>query len=44
MDYNKPLINVFIGLFVSIIQGALMPIFGGVMAKMLFVLMDGNIE
>jgi hypothetical protein len=40
LDYNRPRINIFIGIFVSIFQGALMPIFGGVMAKMLFVLMD----
>jgi ATP-binding cassette subfamily B (MDR/TAP) protein 1 len=38
--YSRPRINIFIGLLVSILQGALMPIFGGVMAKMLFVLMD----
>lgn len=40
MDYNQPRINILIGITVSILQGALMPIFGGVMAKMLFVLMD----
>ncbi|CDW80084.1 abc transporter family protein [Stylonychia lemnae] len=38
--YNRPRINIFIGIFVSIAQGGLMPIFGGVMAKMLFVLME----
>jgi len=40
LDYNRPRINIFIGIFVSVAQGGLMPIFGGVMAKMLFVLME----
>jgi ABC-type multidrug transport system fused ATPase/permease subunit len=40
LDYNRPKINIFIGCLVSIIQGSLMPMIGGVMAKMLFVLMD----
>lgn len=40
MAYNRPLCNIFIGLFVSILQGSLMPLIGALMAKMLFVLMD----
>jgi hypothetical protein len=32
----------FLGLFISIIQGAFMPVIGGIMAKMLFVLMEVN--
>ena len=39
-EFNRPRFLVFIGFFVSVIQGALMPIFGGVMAKMLFVLLN----
>jgi hypothetical protein len=29
-----------LGLFISVIQGAFMPLIGGIMAKMLFVLME----
>lgn len=39
-EYNKPRINIVIGLVISIIQGGFMPLIGAVMAKMLFVLME----
>lgn len=40
IDFNQPRANIFVGITVSVLQGALMPVFGGVMAKMLFVLMN----
>lgn len=40
LAFNQPRYNIFIGILMSIMQGALMPVFGGVMAKMLFVLMN----
>jgi hypothetical protein len=40
LGYNRPRINILIGILVSIVQGALMPFIGAIMAKMLFVLMD----
>jgi hypothetical protein len=36
--YNKPVINVVIGGLASIIQGAISPLFGGILAKILFAL------
>ena len=39
-SYNKPKINIAIGLIISVIQGGFMPLIGAVMAKMLFVLME----
>ena len=39
-DYNRPRINIAIGLVISIIQGGFMPLIGAIMAKMLFVLME----
>lgn len=38
--FNTPKINIFLGIFVSIIQGGLMPMIGALMGKMLFVLME----
>jgi hypothetical protein len=38
--YNDPKIVAYIGMLFSCLHGSLMPIFGGVMAKMLFVLLD----
>ena len=38
--YNRPRINILLGILVSIVQGAFMPIIGAIMAKMLFVLME----
>jgi hypothetical protein len=35
---SKPKINIVIGIFVSILQGSLLPIFGILLGKMLFVL------
>ena len=35
---SEPKINIFIGVFVSVLQGALLPIFGILLGKMLFVL------
>lgn len=40
LNFNRPKINVVIGILFSIIHGSIMPVFGGIMAKMLFVLMD----
>jgi hypothetical protein len=37
---NRPKFNVFLGIFLSMIQGAIMPVIGAIMAKMLFVLLD----
>ena len=39
MEYNRPKINIFFGLLASVLHGSLMPIFGALMSKMLFVLM-----
>jgi len=38
--YNRPKINIVIGLVISVLQGGFMPLIGAVMAKMLFVLME----
>jgi len=35
---SKPKINIFLGVFVSVCQGMIMPWFGILLAKMLFVL------
>jgi hypothetical protein len=35
---SDPKINIFIGLFVSVLQGGLLPIFGILLGKMLFIL------
>jgi type II secretory pathway component PulF len=35
---SKPRINIIVGIFVSILQGSLLPIFGILIGKMLFVL------
>lgn len=40
VSYNTPVVNIFLGLIVSIVQGGLMPLIGALMAKMLFVLME----
>jgi hypothetical protein len=37
--YNKPCINIFIGMIVSCIQGGIFPVFGIFITKMLFALM-----
>lgn len=38
--YNTPKINVVLGIIISILHGSLMPVFGALMSKMLFVLMN----
>jgi len=38
--YNKPLINVIIGIIMSCIQGCIFPVFGIFITKMLFSLMQ----
>lgn len=40
LEYNRPRILMIIGILTSVISGVLMPIFGGICAKMLFVLLD----
>jgi len=40
LHYNKPKINILLGVLVSIVQGSFMPLVGAIMAKMLFVLME----
>ena len=38
LEYNTPKINVPLGLFAALIEGSIMPIFGILLAKMLFIL------
>ena len=38
--YNKPIMNVFVGLVVSCVQGCIFPVFGIFMTRMLFALMQ----
>lgn len=42
--YNKPIINVLIGLVTSLIQGCIFPVFGFIMAKILFAYMIPDME
>lgn len=40
MKYNRPIINIIVGILMSAVLGAISPMLGGIMVKMLFVLLN----
>jgi len=42
--YNEPKYSIFVGIFGSLARGAMQPLFGVILGKVLFILQGYNIE